>query len=190
MKRIATLLVCLVAPLGSLVAGPLDVVRGDLVKLDKGKPVPFEAPGWDGKKYYAIYYSAHWCGPCVAFTPELVRWYTRMSKQHPEFELVFFSHDRSAADMEAYMRDMRMPWPAVKFEEKEKIRTWAGNEGIPYLIVLDAEGKVVADSKKNGEYQGAKAAMEDFTKLLRKGKSSDSSGIGFDEFIKKSSTAP
>jgi nucleoredoxin len=187
-KHLSLVLACLALSISPLVAGPIDVVKENLVKLDKGKIVPFDAAGWDGKKYYAIYYSAHWCGPCVAFTPELVRWYGRMSKMHPEFELVFFSHDKTAEDMEAYMREMRMPWPAVKFEEKEKIRSWAGNEGIPYLIVLDAAGNVVADSKKDGKYQGAKGAMEDFTKLLRKEKAASSSGSSFDDFSKKSST--
>lgn len=178
MKRLGILSACLVFLILPLSAGPIDVVKENLVKLDEGKLIPFDAEGWDGKKYFAIYYSAHWCGPCVAFTPDLARWYKRMSKAHPEFELVFFSHDAGPEDMEAYMREMKMPWPAVKFEEKEKIREWAGNEGIPYLIVLDSDGNVVADSKKDGKFQGASAAMGDFTKLLRKGDRATPSRLG------------
>ncbi len=44
------MLFCLVVPVGPLVAGPIDVVKGNLVKLDKDKLVPGGALGWDGKK--------------------------------------------------------------------------------------------------------------------------------------------
>ena len=45
-------------------------------------------------KYYAFYYSAVWCPPCKAFTPDLVKFYDRMRKSGADFEIVFVSSDR------------------------------------------------------------------------------------------------
>ena len=55
--------------------------------------------------------------PAGSSLRELVDYYNRVAALHPEFEIVFVSADRSGPAMEAYMRDMQMPWPAVKFEK-------------------------------------------------------------------------
>src|SRR6266849_7468987 len=90
------------------------------------------------KKLIALYFSAHWCAPCRKFTPELVEYYNRVATQHPEFEIVFVSFDKSQFAMETYMREANMPWPAVDFPKiggKEAIRKYAG-DGIPCLVLV------------------------------------------------------
>ena len=63
---------------------------GNVVSLDhlKGKIV-------------GIYFSAHWCPPCRAFTPKLVEF---RDKNSARFELVFVSSDRSKAEKIKYMK--------------------------------------------------------------------------------------
>src|SRR6202035_597499 len=100
------------------------------------------------KKLIGLYFSAHWCGPCRKFTPELVDYYNRMAPQHPEFEIIFVSDDKSSAGMETYMREASMPWPAIDFQKisaATEIKKYAGR-GIPCLVLVDSNGKVVSNS--------------------------------------------
>src|SRR5690606_10146272 len=96
-------------------------------------------------KYFAFYRSASWCGPCRNFTPKLVKFYNRIKPKHPEFELIFVSSDRSEDSMESYMVDDRMPWPAFEFGKHKSLVRSNGN-GIPCLIITDADGKKLYDS--------------------------------------------
>ncbi len=149
-------------------AGSLGSVKDDLVVREGDAPKPCPASRLDGKRYYAIYFSAHWCPPCRAFTPELVRFYQETVKAHPDFELVFSSLDRSEQDMTRYMSEATMPWPAVRYAAREKLQKWCG-PGIPCLVVLDAAGKVVSDSFQAGQYRGPQAVLDDLRKLLGAG---------------------
>jgi nucleoredoxin len=136
-------------------------LKGDLVTSKNGILSAFNDHPIENKKLIGLYFSAQWCGPCRKFTPELVEFYNRVSAAHPEFEIVFVSNDRSQAAMEAYMRDMQMPWPAIsyaKIAEKPALQQYAGN-GIPCLVIVDANGKVVADSFEGGKYVGPSKAV-------------------------------
>ena len=120
------------------------------------------------KKLIALFFSAQWCSYCRKFTPELVQFYNRVAAAHPEFEIVFMSSDKSAPAMEKYMRDMQMPWPAVRFEklaEKEALRKYAGS-GIPCLVVIDREGRVVSDSYIDGNYRGPSKVLADLDQIF------------------------
>jgi nucleoredoxin len=115
-----------------------------------------------------LYFSAHWCPPCRKFTPELVAFYNKNAATHPEFEIVFVSSDKSPAAMEGYMRDMQMPWAAVTFDKirgKDGLRKYAGS-GIPCLVVVDADGKVLSDSYAGTTYRGPAAVLADLDRLF------------------------
>ncbi|MFZ4776345.1 MAG: thioredoxin-like domain-containing protein, partial [Terrimicrobiaceae bacterium] len=85
----------------------------NLVALDGKKVGPFKSDSLASKKFIAVYYSASWCGPCRNFTPDLVKWYKRNASKSDLFELVFVSADRSEAQMQEYMVEDKMPWPAL-----------------------------------------------------------------------------
>jgi nucleoredoxin len=118
-------------------------VKGDLISWHNGGLVRFDDEALEKKKLITLYFSAQWCPPCRKFTPQLVEYYNRVAPQHPEFEIVFVSFDRSQFAMETYMREANMPWPAIDFAKvpgKEAIRKYAGG-GIPCLVLLDAAVK-------------------------------------------------
>lgn len=58
-------------------------LTGKLVAVKGNSLIPAPATRLDGTKFYAIYYSAHWCPPCRAFTPELVEAYKKSSPSTP-----------------------------------------------------------------------------------------------------------
>lgn len=145
-------------------------INSDLVALDGRKLKPVENPDLGNKKYLLVYYSAHWCPPCRAFTPDLVRWYRSMRKYQDQFELIFMSSDKSEEEMKEYMIDAKMPWPAFAFGKTpgSPLRQFAGS-GIPCLVILDENGGVVSHSYVNGQYRGPRAVMKEMEDLLKKG---------------------
>jgi nucleoredoxin len=149
--------------------------KGDLVSWKNGSLVSFDDEPLAKKKLIALYFSAHWCGPCRKFTPQLVEFYNRVAPEHPEFEIVFVSNDRSPIAMETYMRDAQMPWPAIAFAKlpgKEALNKYAG-EGIPCLVLLDANGSVLSDSYSGKQRVGPAKVLTDLTAVLAKGSAAE-----------------
>jgi nucleoredoxin len=145
-----------------------ELVKGDLISLRNGALGHFDDEALEKKKLIALYFSAHWCAPCRKFTPELVDYYNRVATQHPEFEIVFVSFDKSQFAMETYMREANMPWPAIDFPKlgaKEAIRKYAGN-GIPCLVLVDATGKVVSSTFAGTQYLGPAKVLGDLDAIF------------------------
>ena len=145
-----------------------ELVKGDLVALRNGTLGHFDDEAVESKKLIAFYFSAHWCGPCREFTPKLVDYYNRVAPQHPEFEIIFVSFDKSQSGMETYMHEANMPWPAIDYQKvggKDAIRKYAG-DGIPDLVVVDASGKVVSDSFAGKQYLGPQKVLGDLDAIF------------------------
>jgi nucleoredoxin len=125
-----------------------DLFAEKLVRLDGDALKPLEPGVLENAKVIAIYYSASWCGPCRKFTPTLIAAYERLKRQYPQqFELVFVSSDRDGFNMHEYMRNYRMPWPAVRFDQiSPEIRQYGG-DSIPWLVAVAATGQPLT---KNG----------------------------------------
>ena len=145
------------------------LLTGKLVRWEGTALRPVAADRLVRVKFYAIYFSAGWCPPCREFTPGFVDAYGKIREIYPEFETVFVSNDKSPAEMFAYMRDDHMAWPAVRWDQirgLKEINRYAGS-GIPCLVLVDAEGKVLSDSFRWGRYVGPDAVLEDAWKILR-----------------------
>lgn len=144
------------------------LLQGKLISLAAGRIVPYDASRLNGVKFYGLYFSASWCGPCREFTPELIADYAAIKAVHPEFEIVLVSWDRSEADQHAYLRDDAMPWPALRFSERRltEIARHAGS-GIPCLVLVDGEGKELSHSYRWGSYVGPREVVEDAWKILK-----------------------
>lgn len=75
-------------------------------------------------KILGLYFSAHWCGPCRAFTPNLVKFYESFKETNTgdeELEIVFVSSDRDEVAFEEYYKEM--PWLSLNFSSRElKVR--------------------------------------------------------------------
>ncbi|MEP6936598.1 MAG: thioredoxin-like domain-containing protein [Chthoniobacterales bacterium] len=157
------------APISAPSAHPVAAaLKGDLVSWKNGSIAHFDDEGMPKKKFIALYFSAHWCVPCRKFTPQLVEWYNRVASQHPEFEIVFVSSDRSLFAMETYMREAQMPWPAVEFaklESKAELKK-LGGDGIPSLIAIDASGRMLSSSYNGQQYVGPAKVVADLEAIF------------------------
>ncbi len=86
------------------------IMGGDLVNAkEKTRPANVALKG---NRLIGLYFSAHWCGPCRAFTPKLVQFHQKCKEKNLPFEVVFISSDKNENEMKAYMREEKMPrWP-------------------------------------------------------------------------------
>jgi nucleoredoxin len=140
----------------------------ELVAMRDGVLKPFGAHSLSEAKLIAVYFSASWCPPCRAFTPELVQFYNQQKQAGAPFEVILVSSDKDAAAMERYMKDHGMAWPAVAFEKRRSssLAKYAGN-GIPCLVLLDEHGKVLSHSYEGSRYVGPKKVLNDIAQRLR-----------------------
>lgn len=93
-------------------------------------------------KVVGVYFSAHWCPPCRAFTPALVKY---RDAHQADLEIVLVDLDHSAKDMQEYMTGQNMKWPSVPFQSKSATALLAkyAVEGIPTLVILSPKGNTV-----------------------------------------------
>ncbi|MCE5326553.1 MAG: redoxin family protein [Planctomycetaceae bacterium] len=105
-------------------------------------------------KVVGVYFSAHWCPPCRAFTPTLVQF---RDKNAAGFEVVFVSCDRTSQDKSKYMSETKMKWPSVPFQAKSGKVLMSTHQirGIPSLVILSPGGKVIS---RNGRGEVSSAA--------------------------------
>lgn len=143
-------------------------LEGKLMRLEDGKFIPVNVGQiLAGVKYYAIYFSAGWCAPCREFTPGFVGAYRELKQKYPSFEVIFVSNDHSGVEMANYMRQDRMPWPALRYEQVagSQLQRYAG-PGIPCLVLVDASGKVLANSFRGAEYLGPQHVLDEAKRLM------------------------
>ncbi|GFH51559.1 hypothetical protein CTEN210_08035 [Chaetoceros tenuissimus] len=108
-----------------------------------------------GKDNILLYFSAHWCPPCRRFTPMLIQLYKKLKDENKNFELVFCSLDNDESAYKEYIADM--PWKCMPFEAPESkiLANKFKASGIPHLVVLDGEGKVIT-------MDGTREVQDDF----------------------------
>ena len=168
------------APAGNSAAPPASTKAGKVIAPLIGKLVylkdsslePVPQASLADIRYVAVYYSAHWCSPCRVFTPKLVAAYKEIKAAHPEFELIFVSSDDDEGSMKNYMRESSMPWPAVRFDQKDNVRTLERPDyesGIPNLVFMSADGKELAKSyASSGDYSGPNQVLAAIQKQFKK----------------------
>lgn len=142
-------------------------IAGDLVILDGRRLKRIDGSELESKQYLAVYFSAAWCGPCRNFTPKLVEWYNQRQGDRDKFEVILMSRDHGPKEMENYIREDKMPWPAIAYNKRDRspLAKYAGR-GIPCLVVIDGEGNVLSHSYEGKTFVGPSKVLKDLEKLL------------------------
>ena len=114
---------------------------GETVLNAKKEKIQVSSLAGEGK-LVGIYFSAHWCGPCRAFTPKLSEFYNKMkaTDKGSKLEIVFVSSDRDEKGFDDYFKDM--PWHALPYDErdrKNKLSSKFKVRGIPTLVIVDGQ---------------------------------------------------
>ena len=126
---------------------------GDEFMSGDGEAVELSALRGEGK-VIGLYFSAHWCPPCKAFTPLLVETYKKVKAAGKEFEVVFVSSDKDMGQFQEYFATM--PWLAIPPGDKRKaaLSTRFEVEGIPALVLVDGATGETINAKGRGAVGG------------------------------------
>ncbi|RLM75148.1 putative nucleoredoxin 3 [Panicum miliaceum] len=95
-------------------------------------------------KTVGLYFGAHWCPPCRAFTKQLIEAYNELKILRPgSFEVIFISIDRSKEEFQASLS--AMPWLAIPYSDtaRQELTRIFAIKGIPALLILGLDGKVL-----------------------------------------------
>ncbi|MDR1496898.1 MAG: redoxin family protein [Puniceicoccales bacterium] len=185
MKKFISLLVLALAPAMLVQAAPATTKSGTTAKKTTATKVDYhptlhkalnghltrakgkiDYEGLRKKKYLFLYFSASWCGPCKKFTPQLIDFYEKNTK-NDDFEVILVSSDRTQKAMTAYMKENKMPWPGLRLTSRstKDLQKKFGGKGIPCLVLLDEKDKVLAHSYQDGEYVGPNNALRKYKSL-------------------------
>lgn len=111
-------------------------------------------------KFVGVYFSAHWCPPCRAFTPALVKF--RDANVGNNFEVLFVSADRSEGEKQQYIREAGMKWPSVPGAGgpvQYELETRFHIPGYPTLVILAPDGTVVTSSGRDDIMNSPSSAL-------------------------------
>jgi len=107
-----------------------------------------------------IYFSAHWCPPCRAFTPKLGEIYNGLKEAGKKIEIVFASSDKDQAAFDSYHKEM--PWLAVPFADRAAKNALSKKfkvSGIPALIFVDGKtGELITKDGRGAVTEDPKGA--------------------------------
>lgn len=104
-------------------------------------------------KYVLVDFWASWCGPCRAENPNLVRLY---SKYHSDkFDILGISLDNNKAPWQKAISSDKLTWTQVsdlKSWESKVVQAY-GIKGIPFNMLLDKDGKIIAKNLRGAALQ-------------------------------------
>lgn len=124
-------------------------------------------------KLVGLYFSAHWCDPCKAFTPLLAETYEKLNAgpKGKVLEVVFISSDHNEPEFDEYFRTM--PWLAIPYKDNKEalvgLQSKLCASGIPSLLIVDASAVTSGSEMRIVDKDGrssVQSAKGDVRKLM------------------------
>ena len=104
-------------------------------------------------KYVLVDFWASWCGPCRMNNPDLVKLYAKYHSKN--FEIYGVSLDKTKDAWVKAIENDKLSWINVsdlKYWDSEVVHKY-GISGIPFSVLLDPDGKVIAKGLRGAELE-------------------------------------
>lgn len=103
---------------------------------------------------------ATWCGPCRKAIPELQELYDKHNADG--LEIVSVSLDKDLDALATFLDETDMPWIHLAGDETSKMAENYGVRGIPSMLLVDRQGKILAQQHHAGQFiDQLKAAIKE-----------------------------
>ena len=125
-----------------------------IMTTPEGKTAKLSEYAGNGK-VVLIDFWASWCAPCRSAIPRLIKIYEQYKDKG--FEIVAVSLDQDAKAWKEAIGKMNMPWPQLsdlKAWKSEGVKSYAVAT-IPYTILIDSQGKIIARDLHEDELEKA-----------------------------------
>lgn len=115
--------------------------------------------------FIGVYFSAHWCPPCKAFTPVLGDFYNKVNKDKKQIEIVFSSCDNDLSQFNGYFNSM--PWIAFPFGDQinQDLSDKFNVQSIPTFIILNKDGKIIDSNGRETVTSKGITAIDHWAKI-------------------------
>jgi thiol-disulfide isomerase/thioredoxin len=104
-------------------------------------------------KYVLVDFWASWCGPCRGENPNVVKAYQEFKNKN--FTVLGVSLDKQKAEWTKAIEEDNLTWYHIsdlKYWNSAAVAPY-GIEGIPYNVLLDPQGKIIAMNLRENDLQ-------------------------------------
>lgn len=122
----------------------------------------FTFPNLDGKmvslkdlrgKLLIVDFWASWCGPCRQETPNIKAVYEKYKDKG--LEVLSVSIDKKESDWRKAVEEDKLTWLQLNAKDSKKLMQDYQFSGIPYIILIDKDGKFVAKNIRGEKIEAA-----------------------------------
>ncbi|MFO0816321.1 MAG: redoxin family protein [Pirellulales bacterium] len=131
---------------GKKLATPPESSESDLVGKElelAGRTLGGEDFQWEKYrgKVVLVDFWATWCGPCIREMPNVKALHEKYSARG--FDIVGISLDQDLDALAEFNNQHKLPWTTLAGEENQELAKRYGVRGIPTMMLVDKQGKVV-----------------------------------------------
>lgn len=136
---------------------PLDI--DTLINATTGKPVNVKEELSKGK-VVILYFSASWCPPCRAFSPQLSEF---AELNDDNIVVIFISHDHNEGDMMGFVKGKH--FLCVPFEDQQtrySLSNQFGINALPTCAVVHSDGTFITDWGRTAVLKNPENCIEEW----------------------------